>query len=224
MSEKVQQAYETNKTLAPAATAPSLPKLIVDPGTKTLFFGDSWTAGRAANPQTEGFAYKTGQALNLNFTVDANGSGTGYQNVGPTNAGTYNTRLSAYPVDPELRLLVLQGGLNDPGAGNSLAGFVDAVNATLATAKAKFPNAQIVLMGPISPTLPAGPDIMTVTASLRGIAEANGLRFVSGVQEKWLTPENLDQMIDASKARHPSTAGHAHLAQRLTEDLKSFAG
>lgn len=222
----MQKAYDAGKTVAPVADAAAvkLSPLQIASGTKALFFGDSWTAGKAATPSTEGFAYVTGRGLGLNFTVDANGSGTGYQNAGPDKAGTYNQRLAAYPIDPDLKLLVLQGGLNDPGAGQSLNTFGDAATATLATAKTKFPNAQIVIMGPISPTLPAGPDILTVTASLQGIAESNGLHFISGIQEQWLTAANLDQMIDASKARHPSNAGHAYLAQRLTDDLKKLAG
>lgn len=221
--EPVPPASTVTPKAAPSAkrslTAPAPLKL--DPGTKSVFFGDSWTAGYASEPSTRGFAYRAGDALRLDYEVDATGSGTGYLNPGPEKNGTYATRLAKRPVDPSVGLLVLQGGLNDQG--QALSKFVNEARRTIALAKAKFPKAQIVIMGPINPTPTAGTDLMTIDASLMGLAEANAMHYISGHQARWITPENLADVIDESKASHPSTAGHAYLADKVADALRRLA-
>lgn len=202
-------------------TLPAPAPLKLEPGTKAVFFGDSWTAGYASEPSTRGFAYRTGDALRLDYEVDANGSGTGYLNPGPENNGTYATRLGKRPTDPSVNLMVLQGGLNDQG--QELSRFVDEARRTIELAEAKFPKAQIVIMGPISPTPRAGDDLMTIDAALRGLSEAKSLHYISGHRNRWITDANFAQVIDVEKASHPSTAGHVYLADKVADALRRLA-
>ena len=44
------------------------------------------------------------------------------------------------------------------------------------------------------------------------------------MQDEWITPENYGWVIDASEIGrdHPSTAGHAYLAQRLADAIAAM--
>lgn len=222
MSERVAEAAR-KATLEPFTPkpVPTLNRLFLADGMKALFFGDSWTAGYAAAPSTEGYAYIAGRALALDFTVDTTGSGTGYLNPGPQNTGTYETRLNNLPDDPDLKLFVLQGGLNDQG--QNLGFFVDVARRTIELVQRKFPNAQVVIMGPIPPSTTAGNDLLSIETNLAGLAQSKGLHYVSGLQKNWIKRENFEQVIDVSKASHPSTYGHKYLGDQLADELRSRA-
>lgn len=223
ISEKVAKAYAeglANPTPQPTAASTAKPPapLKFGPGTRTLFFGDSWTFGMTAEPVTQGFAYLTAERLKLDATVQG-GPGTGYLNPGPANEGTYSKRLSSLPASLDPELVVLQGSIND---GNiSPIQLPDAVNKFIRQLKAKFPAAQIVMVGPAPHLFPVDPSIIRLDNYLRQVAGNNSLNYISPYAEKWITVENLAEVIDA-KTAHPTNAGHAFLASKTVADLQKI--
>jgi len=218
-SDKVAQYYESNKALAPAPTREPAEKISIAPGTKSMFFGDSWTAGYAAAPSTQGYAYLTAAQLQWDNKVDAV-SGTGYQNPGPSNTGNYATRLTKLPDDPELQVLVLQGGLND--GSQAPEGFRQAVLDTLDVARTKFTAAKIVILGPSTPVIPASSGLASINSKLYQIADEQKLNYIAPINEVWINSDNYASVIDTSAQNHPSTAGHAYLAEKTVAALRAI--
>jgi lysophospholipase L1-like esterase len=221
--DTVTQAYENGLSApSPQPTASSTVKapalLTFGPGTKTLFFGDSWTFGMTAVPVTQGFAYLTAEQLQLNATV-MGGPGTGYLNPGPAKEGTYSERLNKVPANLNPDLVVVQGSIND---GNiSPIDLPNAVNQFIAQLRVKFPTAQVVLVGPAPNAIPMDPSVTRLDNYLGQVAANNSLNYISPVKGNWITAENVGTVIDA-KTKHPTNAGHAVLASKTVDALNAI--
>ena len=183
-------------------------------GERVTFFGDSWTSGSSAAPGY-GYAHVTGAALGADTVVLGRVS-TGYVNPGQTGAGTYLTRINNLPVDPATKLLVLQGGLND--SGQTEKGYFAAVEKTIAAAEVKFPNAEIVLLGPIPAKMESLPSLRKVDRALASATEDAGVHYISPIRDEWITSVNVADIINP-QTLHPTTDGHAQLSQRLLSAL-----
>jgi lysophospholipase L1-like esterase len=218
-SDTVTAAYAQPLPSQTAEPTPAPPAPIAfGPGTKTLFFGDSWTFGMTAEPVTQGFAYLTAQQLQLNATVNG-GPGTGYLNPGPAKEGTYSERLNKVPANLNPDLVVVQGSIND---GNiSPIDLPNAVNQFIAQLKAKFPAAQVVMVGPAPNAIPMDPSVTRLDNYLGQVAANNSLNYISPVKGKWITAENVSAIIDA-KTMHPTNAGHAILASKTVDALNAI--
>lgn len=206
-------------TAAPTegATETAAPAEEVDPldapaGSRAVFFGDSWTAGYAAEPSEQGYAYLAGEALGWDSTV-LGVPGTGYLNAGPAGEGTYLDRVDALPVDEAVDVVVIQGSVNDEWVDQR--SLYAAIETTLTAVREKFPSADVVVLGPSPATQTATNRLWSVNNDLASAAQHLGLHFVSGMD--WITPENWASVIDAEAANHPSTEGHAYLADRVVE-------
>jgi len=221
---------QSQPTAAPAASsAPASPKVTkaapappakidLAPGTKTIIFGDSWTAGYTANPLSKGYAFSTIEALQLDGDVQG-GPGTGYLNPGQAGT-TFSQRFATLPADPELDLLIIQGSVNDQNADKSTLGAV--VDKLIADAKAKFPTADLVILGPAPSDAPANPGIIQLDDIIRNRAKLASVHYISPLAEEWITTANEEQVID-QKTQHPSNDGHAYLASKLVDSLKKLA-
>lgn len=190
-------------------------------GTRALIFGDSWTSGFFADQPTEnGYAYLTAKTMQWDATVQG-GPGTGYTNVGPDGNGTYKDRVAKLPKDLKPELIVLQGSVNDLGAdpGELRVAVADVV----ISLRSKFPDASVVLLGPAATEVPVSAGLRSIDGALRGVAKAQNLNYISPLSEEWFNASNMDAVIDAAKAKHPTTAGHALMAAKLASDLRSFA-
>lgn len=223
VSDRVAQVYRENlahPSPTPTATKVAKPPaaLKFGPGTKTLFFGDSWTFGMTAEPVTQGFAYQTADELQLDATV-MGGPGTGYLNPGPSKEGTYSERLNSVPADLNPGLVVLQGSIND--ANLSPIGLPGAANKFIRQLKANFPHAQIVMVGPAPNTFPADPSITRLDNYLRQVAVSNSLNYISPFAGHWITAANVGKVIDPT-TMHPTNAGHAILASKTVAALNSL--
>lgn len=219
VSEKVQAAYEAGKDLpTETATAAALPALKFSKGTKTLFFGDSWTFGMSATPETSGYAYQAADMLGLDADVSG-GVGTGYVNPGG-GQGNFRKRLLALPASSPA-LVIVQGSVND--YGKYMTSVEGAALDLIRQAKAKYPKAQIVMMGPATFTWPADAQLVRLDKTLAGVALASRVHYVSPVQGAWITAGNFDKVIDP-ETNHPSTGGHAYLASKLVAALNKLKG
>lgn len=221
VSDKVASAYASIPKIAatPDATFPPAPKLTFSDGTKAVFFGDSWTLGTSARPATKGFAYETISALHLNGQVEGVG-GTGYLNPGLSGNQTYLQRINAFPVS-DAALVVLQGSVNDQNQNQITMG--DEVDKVFAAMHAKFPAAQIVVLGPAPSDLPANSGVMRADDIIGNRAKAAGLNYISPLRQQWITPENFGSVIDPA-THHPSTEGHSYLASKLVTALTALKG
>lgn len=185
-------------------------------GAEVAFIGDSWTAGYAADPQ-KGFARLT--ATQMGWTPLVYGaSGSGYIRDGGT--GAFPDFVNTIPASDTVQLVVLQGGLNDTYVQHDDER--EAATSTLAAVRAKFPKADVVLVGPASPGTPIPAGYRDVDKTLSAVARAGDAAYVSPFTDKWLTAENIDQYIDHTKTDHPNNAGHAYFADKLAAALRTL--
>lgn len=200
-------------------------------GAQVVFFGDSWTEGYAAAPSTDGYAYVLGRTMGWDPEVLGRGS-TGYVNPGVPNE-TFVQRSAGLEKDDEVQLVFLQGSINDvyidrdeyprdrfPDVGVEKLGA--AVDATLANLRAAYPNAKIIAWGPPTVVLPVPSELTSVDSVLSSTFDAAGVPYISGLG--FITQANYDDVIDTSATNHPSTAGHAYLAERLAQTLREMSG
>lgn len=185
-----------------------------------LIFGDSWTYGSAASDPTLGYAYVIGEMLGWTTTVDGV-RGSGYLRPG-LDGGSFGERIAA--LDPALDpdLVIVEGSINDRKLPAD--GYRDAVNAAWDDLAAVYPDATIVILGPAPQVLPVEPATARIDADLSALAAARGWWYISPIAEDWITPGNYADVIDTSEvgADHPSTAGHAYLAERLAASLDAL--
>jgi uncharacterized protein YbjT (DUF2867 family) len=135
--------------------------------------------------------------------------------------GTYGQRAAKLEVDPAVKLLVVQGTLNDQIM--DLSEHFRAVKSTLAVLRTRFPSAQIVLLGPLPSTIPAHPGLSLIDRNLFDVAAEEKLLYISPMSEGWLTADNYAEMINEKAANHPSDAGHAYLAGKVIDSLEAAA-
>jgi lysophospholipase L1-like esterase len=217
-SQRVQEYWEANKTFKPLPTRQVVKAapLTFGPGTKTVFFGDSWTTGLFMKPESKGYAYLTGETLGLDFQV-LGGNGTGYLNAGSNGQGSYGERFTALP-SSDAQLLIIQGSVNDFGRKSSDLG--PAFDETIETAREKFPAAQLVVIGPSTAQWPVPPSIYPVNDILHERSDNAGIAYISPYEDQWITAENFPTVIDPATG-HPSEQGHAYLASKVSEALKA---
>ena len=203
-------------------TPDELPPLqIPDAGVKITAFGDSWTQGYSATPETLGYAYLTIRHLGGVANVLGAG-GTGYNNPGTSNsnAGTYEQRLNALPVDADTKLLILQGGLND--LKHTPTDYGQIVSRTIGLAKRKFPNAQVVVVGPAPSQIGEVGGLKPISQAIWTAANDNDVYYVPPIDLRWINSDNISSIIDPT-TKHPSTQGHATIATDLEGALAKLA-
>ncbi|MDL5486689.1 SGNH/GDSL hydrolase family protein [Microbacterium wangruii] len=204
---------------AVAADAPAALDLPAAP--RVLIFGDSWTYGSAATTLTRGYAYVAAHLQGWDAVVDGV-RGSGYVKPG-SDGGAYGERIAA--LDPGLSpdLVIVQGSINDRRQG--AAGYREAVTAAWDDLTATYPQARIVILGPAPQVLPVEAETARIDRDLRELAAARGWWYVSPLAGEWITADNHRDVIDTSDIGrdHPSTAGHAYLAQRLAEAIADIS-
>ncbi|MFT4260574.1 SGNH/GDSL hydrolase family protein [Microbacterium sp.] len=196
-------------TMGPAPLAlPAHPSVLV--------FGDSWTYGSAATVPTEGYAYVLADLID--GTTVVNGvRGSGYLTPG-VDGPAFGERIAA--LDPALDpdLVIIQGSINDRDLGED--GYREAVRSAWDAMAAVYPEAQVVILGPAPHELPVGAGTARIDRDLAAVADERGWWYISPISEEWITAANYLDVIDVEAGRkHPSTAGHRYLAERLAADL-----
>ena len=196
------------------------PAPLVLPDTpRILVFGDSWTFGSAASDPTLGYAYLLAGRLGAEVVVDGV-RGSGYLKPG-LDGGSFGERVAA--LDPALDpdLVLLQGSINDRRLYP--AGYRDAVTAVWDAVAATYPDATVVILGPAPQVLPVEAATAQIDDDLAALAAGRGWWYISPVDEGWITEANYDAVIDTGIGRdHPSTEGHAYLADRVAEALRTL--
>lgn len=203
-----------------ATTIDPLP-LTLGENPTVLIFGDSWTYGSAASDPALGYAYVVADRAGWTTVVDGV-RGSGYLKPG-IDGPSFGDRIAA--LDPSLDpdLVIVQGSINDRKQGAS--GYADAVDAAWDQLEATFPGARIVILGPAPQVLPIESETARIDRDLASLAGARGWWYISPIAENWITEANYLDVIDTSDLGrdHPSTAGHAYLAERLAEAVRGLA-
>lgn len=204
----------------PAAAIAPAPLALPERPT-VLVFGDSWTYGSAATVPTEGYAYLLADLLD-GETIVKGVRGSGYLKPG-LDGPAFGERIAA--LDPALSpdLVILQGSINDREQGE--VGYREAVNAAWDAMAAKYPEATIVILGPAPHEIPVGAGTARIDVDLADLAAARGWWYVSPIAEDWITEQNYLDVIDVEVGRkHPSSAGHRYLAERVVSALDALSG
>lgn len=208
-------AQADGAAVAEASTPPA--PLALDDDARVLVFGDSWVYGSAATVPTLGFAYRLADVLGVETVVDGV-RGSGYLKPG-IDGPAYGDRIAA--LDPALDpdLIILEGSINDRRLYP--AGYRDAVTAAWDALDARYPDADIVILGPAPQVLPVEDATRSIDAELSELAGARGWWYISPIAEDWITDANYLDVIDTGIGRdHPSTDGHAYLADRVAEAIE----
>lgn len=200
------------------AVAPAMLELPDRP--RVLIFGDSWVYGSAATVPTLGFAYRLGENLGWDAIVDGV-RGSGYLKPG-IDGGSYPERVAA--LDPALDpdLIILEGSINDRRLYPE--GYTDAVTGVWDELEALYPDAAIVILGPAPQVLPVEPATARIDRDLAALAGTRGWWYISPIADGWITEANYLDVIDTGLIgnNHPSTDGHAYLAERVAEALDAM--
>lgn len=189
---------------------------------RVLVFGDSWTWGSAATLPTEGYAYVLADLLEGETVVEGV-RGSGYLVPGAEGIGTFGERIARLDPGLDVDLIVVQGSINDRRVPDT--GYADAVTAAWDDLSARYPGTPVVILGPAPQVLPVETETARIDRELAALAAERGWPYISPLLEEWITPEDYAWIIDTGEIGrdHPTTAGHAYLAERVAAALAGLA-
>lgn len=206
-------AAASSSAAAPAAETATLTAL-PPAGAPVLFFGDSYTEGYGAQPESAGYAYLTAAEFGWDATIDSEGR-SGYTVEG-LEGNTFGQRAADLP-DVDAQFVVLQGGLNDQNNRPTAAGIATAAGDVISALQGQYPYAQVVVLGPIPITAEPLQEMRTVDRGLRDAATAAGVVYISPIAEGW----DITGYLIADQA-HPSTEGHRYIADQFLASLEAL--
>ena len=200
--------------VAPAGATSPRPATAVEKGRpRALFFGDSYFVGGGCSPDPKrDMAYLAGTALGYRTTVRGAG-GTGFVAANPDyDLPPYLAQIhdGALDVrDPEL--VVIAGGSND--VGFPVPQIKKNAAKILRIARQKYPDALVVLVGPMDP-YGGYDDSIPIRNGLRSVAKQLGVPFVDdmtwlGDHPEWLCDDYV----------HPTYAAQVSLGRMLARAL-----
>lgn len=180
---------------------------------RALFFGDSYFVGGGCSPDRNAdMAALAGRELGYRPEVRGAG-GTGFVQANPEyNLPPYLGQIDDGELDVKNpRLVVIQGGSNDVGEP------ADQVRANarkvLQIARGKYPNALLILVGPMD-TYGGYGDSIPIRNALRSVAKKLHVPFIDAM--KWTA--GRDDLL-CSDYVHPTYAGHVYLGHKLAKAL-----
>jgi hypothetical protein len=183
-----------------------------------LFVGDGWTAGTGVGPQ-QSFACLTAAALGW-ICNNGGQEGTGYLAAGPEGARglPYANRVASYRTLYAADYVVVSGGAADAGApaGRRTA----AVRHTFDAVRTAYPDARVIVVGPLVAGDHPGRDLRRLDAVLRAEAARRRWLFVETLTPPWI-PSRLVPGLMTKDAEQPTAAGHGHLAGQLVTAIQA---
>jgi len=206
-SAMMEKARAYNASVEKAQAERNAPAMLnpLPVGAKVLIFGDSWTRGRGAeNPETEGYAPILAKLSGWDAQVEGEG-GTGYLNPGSGDQVPYTERVKTIKPRFSPDLIILQGSQND--TSQDINKLPEAILATIDTFKARFPKAQLLMIGP-------GPsNAAAVNTALTNAADVKKIPYIDSIAAGWMTGQNATEYMLPDY--HPSTEGHTWLAKNI---------
>ncbi len=147
-------------------------------GPRTLFIGDSFTEGAGANGGLNDYVANFATALNWDDVWGSGVGGTGYLAVNGSSQ-KYRDRIATDVIPFAPQLIFITGGYND--SASTAAAIATEAQALVTALKTALPAAKIVMVAPYWTGGPATMSklILDQTAALKGVADANGLYWIS---------------------------------------------
>jgi lysophospholipase L1-like esterase len=180
---------------------------------RALFFGDSYFVGGGCSPdRNRGMARVAADELGYAPVIRGAG-GTGFVAANPAyDAPPYLAQIRDGAFDvANPKLVVIEGGSNDVGL--PIRKIRHNAKQVLLIARKRFPDALLVLMGPMQTYGPYS-DTNGIRDALKRVARRLGIRFVN--PQKW-TAGHDDWLC--SDYVHPTYDGHRVLGRRLATAL-----
>jgi lysophospholipase L1-like esterase len=182
---------------------------------RLLFVGASYSIGLGATAPDEGYPTLLAERLHRPFTVDAV-SGTGFQNPGRHQAGTFAQRIARVPTLPAPHIVIIQGGRDDVRYASAKE-YTAALD-TITLAQKRFASARVVVLGPIPGSLPVSSKITAIRAAIGRACRTAHAGFIDPITLHWITPRNVRSYAGHVHG-HPNDAGYAYIANRLLAAL-----
>jgi lysophospholipase L1-like esterase len=169
--------------------------------------GDSYTFGTNADSVVKSWAWTMGQAAGLEIVADGIG-GTGWNS---TAGNLPTTRITADLAQRTLtcNLVIFALGFND--SAGSMSTLTTNATAAIAQARASFPSAKLLMVGPWTP-LGATANLTTVKTNLQAVASAAGVPYID--IENWVNANNK-AIYTSGDNTHPTQAGYEFLGGRI---------
>lgn len=203
-----------------AVSASTAELLTIEDTARVLVFGDSWVYGSAAIVPELGFAYRLGTERGWQVTVDGV-RGSGYLKPG-IDGPTYGERISQLAVEASPQLIVIEGSINDRRLYEPEL-YREAVTAAWDDLAELYPEASVVVLGPAPQVLPVEQTTALIDRDLAALAAERNWWYLSPIAESWITDDNYLTVIDTGTGNdHPSTEGHAYLAERVMTALDAI--
>jgi lysophospholipase L1-like esterase len=194
------------------AESPS-PSPVVEKEPVVLFVGDSYTVGQGTTSPELRWSTLVAEEMGwqeLNVAV----GGTGFVK-GNSKRDNYPTQLRSVPPG-SVDIVVIAGGQNDfKGLRRDPGRVFDAVADTYALAVLRFPDAEIVAVGPSTPRA-IGLEARALDSAVRATAAANGATYVS-----LLDPNIVQGRLVAADGVHTTDQGNARIAERVLATLQA---
>lgn len=194
------------------AESPS-PSPVVEEEPVVLFVGDSYTVGQGTTSPALRWSTRVSEQMGwqeLNVAV----GGTGFVK-GNSKRDNYPTQLRSVP-QGSVDIVVIAGGQNDFKALRKDPGRVfDAVANTYALAVLRFPDAEIVAVGPSTPRA-IGLEARALDSAVRAAAAAHGATYIS-----LLDPNIVQGGLVHADGVHTTDMGNARIAERVLATLQA---
>lgn len=189
------------------------PSPVVEEPPRVLFVGDSYTVGQGTTSPELRWSTRVSAEMGwqeLNVAV----GGTGFVK-GNSKRDNYPTQLRSVPPG-SADIVVIAGGQNDFKALRKDPGRVfDAVANTYALAALRFPDAEIVAVGPSTPRA-VGLEARALDSAVRAAAAAHGATYVS-----LLDPNIVQGGLVHADGVHTTDTGNARIAERVLATLRA---
>ena len=186
-----------------------------------LIVGDSYTEGYGSSEPEKGWAYLAAASLGWAATIDGIG-GTGFYkgtSADRSPGHEYRTRLLAHAATRvDYDIVVLQGGLNDWIA--TLAQEQAATTLAIRTAQELWPDAIIVVFGPLEPLGKGVPRLVHLDTIRTAAQDADAVFIDPDDPEPWLNARNTDA-FDSGDGLHLNDLGASYVAARFTAAFES---
>ena len=215
----VRQAGPTEAV--PTPTARATPPTRTSPArgsgpTTSLFFGDSYIVGGAYTGSNNSMGAIAARRLGWSYEIRG-GGGTGFVSGNPDyNIANFlgqirNGALDVGPVD----WLVIEGGGNDKHDAPGLV--TRRAVKTLKAAAKRHPEARLVLVGTMDPTVDSFADTDAVIGALAAAATRLGIPYINA--QHWL--EGRQDLVGPDYD-HPTPAGHRLCGRKLSKALRGL--
>jgi lysophospholipase L1-like esterase len=202
------------------AATPAAPATSADAARKrrttSLFFGDSYIVGGAYTGPQNSMGAVAARRLGWKYQIRG-GGGTGFVSGNPDyDIPSYlgQIRAGALDVGP-VDWLVIEGGGNDKLDPPAL--ITRRAVRTLKAAIRRHPEARVVLVGTMDPTVDGFSDTDGVIGAMAAAASRVGIPYINA--QHWLRghPELVGPDYD-----HPTAAGHKRCGRKLARALRAL--